>query len=261
MSAEHRKPVMAFVLLAFVAAALVGVHRADAQGGRFIAAVIGSTVSVHGTLPTFSTELDAVAEDAEALGPVFAALHAERATLPRAEQATVSGSPAGSAASSLRVQRAVTTAAATGAVPTTRPPASTAPAAARKPARPARSAARAAGKVRETTSVADRAEVRTQRAVARAERAAARAERRAERAAARAERRAERAAVRAERRAERATAKVGRSVRRSAARSVHRATSARHGRSWATGGRHWADRRDTGRAVRSRGGAGHGWKR
>jgi hypothetical protein len=44
MSADHRKPVVAFVVLAFLAAALVGVQRADAQAGRLMAAVLGGDV-------------------------------------------------------------------------------------------------------------------------------------------------------------------------------------------------------------------------
>lgn len=50
MSADHRKPVAAFVVLAFFAAALVGVHRADAQAGRFLAAVVGSEVRAQGAV-------------------------------------------------------------------------------------------------------------------------------------------------------------------------------------------------------------------
>ena len=48
MSADHRKPVVAFVVLAFLAAALVGVQRADAQAGRFLAAALGSDLHAHG---------------------------------------------------------------------------------------------------------------------------------------------------------------------------------------------------------------------
>ncbi|HSE07913.1 MAG TPA: hypothetical protein VLB29_04555 [Nocardioidaceae bacterium] len=51
MSADHRKPFMAFVVLAVLATALVGVHRANAEPGRFFAAAIGARVSVEGTLP------------------------------------------------------------------------------------------------------------------------------------------------------------------------------------------------------------------
>ena len=51
MSAEHRRPAVAFVVLAILAAGVVGIHRAEAQAGRLIAAVIGAGASVHGTLP------------------------------------------------------------------------------------------------------------------------------------------------------------------------------------------------------------------
>lgn len=50
MSTEHRRPAVAFVILAIVAAAVVGVQRAEAQGGRLLAAVVGAGVSVQGTL-------------------------------------------------------------------------------------------------------------------------------------------------------------------------------------------------------------------
>lgn len=48
MSTDHRKPVVAFVVLAFIAAALVGIQRADAMNGRFFAAFVGSTGQAHG---------------------------------------------------------------------------------------------------------------------------------------------------------------------------------------------------------------------
>lgn len=51
MSADHRKPVVAFIVLAFLAAALVGVQRADAQAGRFLAGVLGSEVHAQGQVP------------------------------------------------------------------------------------------------------------------------------------------------------------------------------------------------------------------
>jgi hypothetical protein len=76
MSADHRKPVVAFVLLAFVAAALVGVQRAEAQDGRLLAAaVVGASVTAHGTLPS-PEKLSAISSRARvsALGPVFTAL-------------------------------------------------------------------------------------------------------------------------------------------------------------------------------------------
>jgi hypothetical protein len=64
MSAEHRRPAAAFVVLALVAAAVVGIQRAEAQGGRLLAAVIGAGVSVHGTLPRVEPLADSVLGDA-----------------------------------------------------------------------------------------------------------------------------------------------------------------------------------------------------
>ncbi|HEX6247424.1 MAG TPA: hypothetical protein VFZ64_06085 [Nocardioidaceae bacterium] len=58
MSAEHRKPVVAFVALAIIAAALVGMQRADARGGEMLAAVIGAGAHVDGTLPERVEVLD-----------------------------------------------------------------------------------------------------------------------------------------------------------------------------------------------------------
>lgn len=63
MSAEHRRPTVAFVVLALVAAAVVGVQRADAQGGRLLAAVIGAGVSVQGTLPRAEPLADSLLGD------------------------------------------------------------------------------------------------------------------------------------------------------------------------------------------------------
>ena len=74
MSADHRKPFLAFVVLAFIATALVGVQRADAQPGRFLAAVVSTTVRVQGTLPTSEVSLDAARHRLASLGPAFAAL-------------------------------------------------------------------------------------------------------------------------------------------------------------------------------------------
>lgn len=75
MSADHRKPVLAFVVLALVAAGVVGVQRADAQGGRLLAGVVGSSVHVEGTLPA-SVDLAEAPGRARvaALGPVFTSL-------------------------------------------------------------------------------------------------------------------------------------------------------------------------------------------
>lgn len=74
MSADHRKPFLAFVVLAFIATALVGVQRADAQPGRFLAAVVSTTVRVQGTLPASEVPLDAARHRLASLGPAFAAL-------------------------------------------------------------------------------------------------------------------------------------------------------------------------------------------
>ena len=84
MSADHRKPFLAFVVLAFVAAALVGVQRADAQPGRFLAAVVSTTVRVQGTLPASEVSLDAARQRLASLGPALAALgeHAPASILP-----------------------------------------------------------------------------------------------------------------------------------------------------------------------------------
>jgi hypothetical protein len=54
MSTDHRKPAVAFVALAFAAAALVGVQQADAQTGRFMAAVVGSDAHARGELAAAS---------------------------------------------------------------------------------------------------------------------------------------------------------------------------------------------------------------
>jgi hypothetical protein len=56
MSTDHRKPAVAFVVLAFMAAALVGVQNADAQGGRFLAAVVGSDVHARGAIAAAPAE-------------------------------------------------------------------------------------------------------------------------------------------------------------------------------------------------------------
>ncbi len=80
MSAEHRKPVVAFVVLAFLAAVLVGTQRADARGGQFFAAVAGASARVHGVLPTLAIASTVAArQDIEALGPVFVAVADARA--------------------------------------------------------------------------------------------------------------------------------------------------------------------------------------
>ncbi len=83
MSTDHRKPVLAFIVLALAAAVLVGVQRADAHAGRMLAAAIGTTVRVHGTVPTLggSTEL---ARQGAAIGPTLEELATESARTPLA---------------------------------------------------------------------------------------------------------------------------------------------------------------------------------
>lgn len=49
--ADHRKPVVAFVLLACAAAVLIGMQRAEAQSGRFFTSFLGLTARVEGALP------------------------------------------------------------------------------------------------------------------------------------------------------------------------------------------------------------------
>ena len=73
MSADHRKPVVAFVVLAFAAAAIVGIQRADAQAGRFLAAVIGTSVRVQGAL-TLDAPPPGEAGRASAFGPALRSL-------------------------------------------------------------------------------------------------------------------------------------------------------------------------------------------
>lgn len=76
MSADHRRPVVAFVVLALAAAAIVGLQRAEAHAGRFLAGAIGGEVRVHGTL-ALPDEVAVVASPVRsALGPAFASLDA-----------------------------------------------------------------------------------------------------------------------------------------------------------------------------------------
>lgn len=83
MSTDHRKPALAFIVLALAAAVLVGVQRADAHAGRMLAAAIGTTVRVHGTVPSLggSTEL---ARQGAAIGPAFEELATDSARTPLA---------------------------------------------------------------------------------------------------------------------------------------------------------------------------------
>jgi hypothetical protein len=70
MSTDHRKPAVAFVALAFAAAALVGVHQADAQAGRFLAAVVGSEAHARGQVAALP---EAGSQEHASLGPAFSA--------------------------------------------------------------------------------------------------------------------------------------------------------------------------------------------
>jgi hypothetical protein len=73
VSADHRKPLVAFVALAFAAAAIVGIQRAEAHAGRFLAAVVGTSVRVQGTLTTDVAPVEAAIR-AAGLGPAFSSL-------------------------------------------------------------------------------------------------------------------------------------------------------------------------------------------
>jgi len=75
VSAEHRKPVVAFVALALTVLGLIGVQRADAQHGQVLAAAVGAEVEVRGQLPAPSdAHPRRVASRVTALGPAFVAL-------------------------------------------------------------------------------------------------------------------------------------------------------------------------------------------
>ena len=71
MSAEHRKPIVAFVVLALAAVALVGVQRAEAQHGVLLAAGIGVEVRAQGELPPEPAAPAPVVPRAGTLRPVF----------------------------------------------------------------------------------------------------------------------------------------------------------------------------------------------
>lgn len=105
MSADHRKPVVAFVVLALAAAAIVGIQRAEAQAGRFLATVIGTGVRGQGTL---AADVPGVGEAIRtaAFGPRFSsldrALRGDRSepseVSPPAERTHLADEPAGRAA-------------------------------------------------------------------------------------------------------------------------------------------------------------------
>ncbi len=74
MSADHRKPVVAFVVLAFVAATIVCVQRADAQTARFFAAFVGGAVEIHGSVPAPGTFVGSDLARQGTIGSAFEAL-------------------------------------------------------------------------------------------------------------------------------------------------------------------------------------------
>jgi hypothetical protein len=82
VSAQHRKPVVAFVLLACLAVAIVGIRAAEASRGVFLAAAVGAVSQVQGTIPEPSeADRRSAAERVAALGPAFAALNGDAATV------------------------------------------------------------------------------------------------------------------------------------------------------------------------------------
>lgn len=93
MSAEHRKPLAAFVLLAFVAALVVGVQRADAETG-FLASVMGSTTRVQGVLPELSAASSLSEGELRRLGPAFGAVLIHEREVSERSDASSGASPA-----------------------------------------------------------------------------------------------------------------------------------------------------------------------
>jgi hypothetical protein len=88
MSTDHRRPAVAFVVLAFVAAALVGVQKADAQGGRFLAAVVGSDVHARGAIAAAPAEAP---QQSASLGSALSALSGLARTVERDDDSPRSG--------------------------------------------------------------------------------------------------------------------------------------------------------------------------
>ena len=74
MSADHRKPALAFVVLALVAATIVCVQRADAQTARFFAAFVGGAVEIHGSVPAPATFVGSDGARPGTIGSAFEAL-------------------------------------------------------------------------------------------------------------------------------------------------------------------------------------------
>ena len=74
MSAQHRKPFVAFVVLALAVVVLIGAQRAEAQHGRILATGIGADVEVRGQLPVSADTPRAASLRVVAPGPAFATL-------------------------------------------------------------------------------------------------------------------------------------------------------------------------------------------
>jgi hypothetical protein len=215
---------MAFVVLALLAAGLVGVQRADAQAGRLLAAVAGVDARVHGTVPvTPGLVTTAARERAAAMGPLFEAV---------ASLADGSGAEAPAAGAPPRSERA--TPRDTGPARSARPGVLAGPEPA---ATPRRANAAKAQRVADRTDAGARAarpvahvlrftERRVTRVEKKAVRRVARAEQKADRWAARVERKADRWAVKAERKADRWTARAERLAQRRAQLAERRAERA-----------------------------------
>lgn len=103
---DHRKPVLAFVVLALAATVLVGAQHARAQHSRFLAAVIavgGQATSIQGLIPAPSGETEAAARARVArLGPAFEALLGDADSVTILDTTLASSAPGPSADASYR---------------------------------------------------------------------------------------------------------------------------------------------------------------
>lgn len=184
MSAEHRKPIAAFVVLVFVAAAVVGIQRAEAQGGRLLAAVIGTTVRVQGTLALSETVPALSVRRVAALGPASTQVTTLLGASAGSEDSEVSSRPVAAGIGQSDSGKAVAT---------------SEKAAAKAEARDAKRAAKAEEEAaKRRTKAADKARKATEKAAEKAERANSLATRKSSRAAEKAVARAERRSARAE---------------------------------------------------------------
>lgn len=99
MSAEHRRPVMAFVVLAILAVSVVVTQRADAGVGRYLATDIGAvTQLVRGTVPHPETAPQPPVEPAAVL--VDGVRSTETSEVPAADRPVGPAAPAFPAAPS-----------------------------------------------------------------------------------------------------------------------------------------------------------------